>query len=154
MQYAPHILLSISVWWTGHRVLFRQPRTDRRALLWVKLHSFDCRQCGGRYIGRTCRSWRSNQTTRAKALSWRWHAGPEKKKRGRPPKKRTNLALEYPSTIACHLASNDLCEQQYSESDFTVLTHARTDYHWKCWRLCLIVFCNLFCVNKSRMSVV
>ena len=52
-----------------------------------------------------------------------------KEEMGRPPKKRANPVVVYKSDKACPLAPNDLSWHHYSDLDFTVLTHERTDYH-------------------------
>ena len=54
---------------------------------------------------------------------------PQRKRPGRPPKKRDNPAEGYQSAVACHLAENADCCRSYRESDFTVLSRCRSKQH-------------------------
>ena len=54
---------------------------------------------------------------------------PQRKRPGRPPKKRENSAKGYQSAVACHLAANADCCRSYRESDFTVLSRCRSKQH-------------------------
>ena len=96
------------------------------------VYLYECRQCECRYVGKTTQhlSERIKQHVPKHLLdSVRTSTIPQVRKRGRPPKKRNNPGEDYQSAIACHLAANELCCRQYSDSDFRILAHARSQQH-------------------------
>ena len=96
------------------------------------VYLYECRQCESRYVGRTTQhlSERMKQHVPKHLVESSPDAtAPRVRKRGRPPKKRENLAEGYQSAIACHLAANEQCRRHYTDSDFSILARARTKRH-------------------------
>ena len=75
---------------------------------------------------------------------------PRVRKRGRPPKKRENLAEGYQSAIACHLAAKEQCRRHYTDSEFSILARARTKRHLHVLELVFIhILLPVLCKQKS-----
>ena len=75
---------------------------------------------------------------------------PQRKRPGRPPKKRDNPAEGYQSAVACHLAANADCCRSYGESDFTVLSRCRSKQHRDVLEAMYIRCCKpVLCRQKS-----
>ena len=93
------------------------------------IYLFECRQCESQYVGKT--SQRLGDRVKQHVPRHLVDSGTEqKRKRGRPPKKRANPGSDYQSAIACHLASNKPCLERYSDSEsFKILTRGRSRFH-------------------------
>ena len=76
---------------------------------------------------------------------------PQRKRPGRPPKKRDNSAEGYQSAVACHLAANADCCRSYRESDFTVLSRCRSNNIVMSFKLCTFVVLNQFYVGRNHL---
>ena len=93
------------------------------------IYSFECRHCKCQYVGKTALRLSERISQHVPKHIVDAVKEPEKKRRGRPPKKRENPGEGYQSAIACHLAANRSCVEKYSDSDFKVLSHARNQSH-------------------------
>ena len=86
------------------------------------IYQFECRQCGSRYVGKTAQRFVDRISQHVPKHILDAVLDPQRKRPGRPPKKRDNPAEGYQSAVACHLAANADCCRSYRESDFTVLS--------------------------------
>ena len=93
------------------------------------IYSFECRQCRSRYVGKTSQRLADRIKQHVPRHVVDSICDEPKKRRGRPPRKREKPDDDYQSAIACHLASNTDCCENYSDSDFKILAHGRTKCH-------------------------
>ena len=93
------------------------------------IYQFECRQCGSRYVGKTAQRFADRISQHVPKHVLAAVLDPQRKRPGRPPKKRENHAEGYQSAVACHLAANADCCRSYRESHFTVLSRCRSKQH-------------------------
>ena len=94
------------------------------------IYLFECRNCEARYVGKTSQHLITRikqHVPRYLLMSGNAQEGQEHRKRGRPPRQKVNH--QHSSAIAQHLVDNAKCRNTYSDSDFSVLTHARSNCH-------------------------
>ena len=117
------------------------------------IYHFECRQCGSRYVGRTAQRLEDRITQHVPKHILDAVNEPNRKRRGRPPKKRDNPAEGYQSAIACHLAANTACCRSYAVSDFTILARCRSDHHLSVLEAMYIhVLSPVLCKQKSFVT--
>ena len=90
------------------------------------IYPFECRQCGSRYVGKTAQRFADRISQHVPKHILDAVLDPQRKRPGRPPKKRDNPAEGYQSAVACHLAANADCCRSYRESEFTTMIHSGT----------------------------
>ena len=92
------------------------------------VYLFECRHCASRYVGKTSQRLgdRIKQHVPRHIIN---ETEPGKKRRGRPPKERSNPGEGYQSAIAEHLAINAACRQLYDDRDFKIISRGRTKSH-------------------------
>ena len=114
------------------------------------IYQFECRQCGSRYVGKTAQRFVDRISQHVPKHILDAVLDPQRKRPGRPPKKRDNPAEGYQSTVACHLAANADCCRSYRESDFTVLSRCRSKQHRDVLEAMYIRCCKpVLCGQKS-----
>ena len=114
------------------------------------IYQFECRQCGSRYVGKTAQRFADRISQHVPKHILDAVLDPQRKRPGRPPKKRDNPAEGYQSAVACHLAANADCCRSYRESDFTVLSRCRSKQHRDVLEAMYIRCCKpVLCRQKS-----
>ena len=114
------------------------------------IYQFECRQCGSRYVGKTAQRFAVRISQHVPKHILDAVLDPQRKRPGRPPKKRDNPAEGYQSAVACHLAANADCCRSYRESDFTVLSRCRSKQHRDVLEATYIRCCKpVLCRQKS-----
>ena len=89
------------------------------------IYLYECRHCESRYVGKT--SQHLGARIRQHVPKHLVETDVNERKRGRPPKKKA--PSDYQSAIGAHLAANSRCREQYSDTDFSILTCARNKHH-------------------------
>ena len=89
------------------------------------MYNFECRQCGSRYVGRMIQHLQAKIKRHVPRylMSTQTTASLKSRTKGKL------TSDDQQSAIAKHLCDNERCRQVYKNSDFTVPSLARSEYH-------------------------